>query len=37
MLSHHAWPSSMKRLDAIIERAVAAHRFGAAAPATTHG
>jgi glycosyltransferase involved in cell wall biosynthesis len=25
MLSHHAWPSSMGRLDGIIERCVAAH------------
>ena len=25
MLSHHAWPSSMRRLDAIIERTVASH------------
>jgi len=28
MLSHHAWPHSMKRLDAIIERAVELHRSG---------
>jgi glycosyltransferase involved in cell wall biosynthesis len=25
MLSHHAWPSSMKRLDAIIERCLSQH------------
>jgi sugar transferase (PEP-CTERM/EpsH1 system associated) len=25
MLSHHAWPSSMRRLDAIIERGLAQH------------
>jgi len=28
MLSHHAWPRSMERLDAIIERAVGLHRAG---------
>ena len=28
MLSHHAWPHSMKRLDAIIGRAVELHRAG---------
>ncbi len=37
MLSHHAWPSSMKRLDAIIERALLEHRPTSAVPATTHG
>jgi hypothetical protein len=26
VLSHHAWPSSMRRLDAIIERCVGAYR-----------
>jgi hypothetical protein len=26
MLSHHAWPSSMRRLDAIIERCIGAHK-----------
>jgi sugar transferase (PEP-CTERM/EpsH1 system associated) len=26
VLSHHAWPSSMRRLDAIIERCVGAHK-----------
>jgi hypothetical protein len=25
MLSHHAWPSSMRRLDAIIERGINRH------------
>jgi polysaccharide biosynthesis protein PslH len=30
MLSHHAWPSSMRRLDAIIERCVAG--FAARSP-----
>jgi sugar transferase (PEP-CTERM/EpsH1 system associated) len=25
VMSHHAWPSSMKRLDALIERCVGAH------------
>jgi len=36
MLSHHAWPSSMKRLDAIIERAVSAHRLAVSGPVTTY-
>ena len=31
MLSHHAWPRSMQRLDGIIERCLAARR-GSAAP-----
>jgi sugar transferase (PEP-CTERM/EpsH1 system associated) len=34
MLSHHAWPSSMRRLDAIIDRCVAART---ARGATPHG
>jgi glycosyltransferase involved in cell wall biosynthesis len=36
MLSHHAWPRSMQRLDAIIERCVSgcAQRAGAAAAQT---
>lgn len=37
MLSHHAWASSMKRLDGIIERTLAGRRLAAAAPAATHG
>jgi hypothetical protein len=35
MLSHHAWPQSMRRLDAIVERCLAqprAERALAAAP-----
>ena len=35
MLSHHTWASSMKRLDAMIERAVAARRLTLTAPVTT--
>jgi sugar transferase (PEP-CTERM/EpsH1 system associated) len=37
MLSHHAWPSSMKRLDAIIERTVATQGLRLTAPVTTNG
>jgi len=36
MLSHHAWPSSMRRLDGIIERCLAA-RTGSPLPSPSEG